>query len=129
MNGETFAVRRTLLWSKAEETYTGWSCKWIIRRSRRQSTDRSGLFPPDRVSAGNDRVDQVSNRLMQYFLTVGARIVTVRRSSVAKDAHDFGLGQDTAVVQRQKQRLAYRESGSSCHIRNIFHMQTFHRGE
>lgn len=79
------------------------------------------LRPADRVSAINNRVNQLGNRLVHHLVTIARRRVFVCRSGILQDSHDLFLRNNVEVIQSQHQGLTNRQGRISGDVIGDWH--------
>ena len=70
------------------------------------------LGTPNRVSAGDDPIDQLGDGPVRVLLGARNDGVLVRRGGIAQDPHDLVFRKKAVVVHRKQERLA---NGKGCH--------------
>jgi len=77
---------------------------------RRSSTSQA----PNRVTASDNRVDQVRDGTVLFRFEFCTHSVLMRRRGVAKNPHNFVLRKQPSIVHGKQERLADRQGGLAC---------------
>ena len=65
----------------------------------------------DGIAAVDDLIDPFRHRRVQLFLPISGGGVGMGGGGILKDAYDFPLGEDVAVVQGKEERFDDRKGG------------------